>query len=760
MKAFRVLLWAALSLAAVSGCSRIAGEASESDLHQTSLATVWDEAMPLGNATLGALVWQREDRLRLSLDRIDLWDLRPVETHEGEHFSFEWIKDHIRNRDYGPVLEKYARPSDRYPGPSKIPGAALEIRTSDWGTVRDARLYLKEALCVVEWENGTSLRTFVQGDGRVGWLVFDRVPDSFDIELLPPPYGSGEKNVGGLGSASLALLGYPQGEVRRDGERIVYHQCGWDGFFYDVAVAWQRRGDRVVGAWSISSSLSGTDASQDVAQALSSGPGKAFKAHKAWWQAHWGLSSLEVPDSLIQVQYDREVYKFGSLARKDSYPISLQAVWTADDGMLPPWKGDYHHDLNTELSYWPAYSGNRLEEGLGYLNTLWDQRDTYKRYTRGFFGKEGMAIPGVCTLDGHNLGSNWVMYSMSPTTGAWLAQHFYLHWKYSADPVFLRERAYPFLKDVAMFLEQETELTSDGIRTLEFSASPEINDNRLEAWFPEITNYDLALIRFAFQASAEMADSLRLDTEAGHWRQLAAQLPAFALDEKGGLAIAPGYPYNVSHRHFSHAMAIHPLGLLDISQGPEAKQVIDATLSRLHANGPDWWCGYSYAWLANLEARAGHGEAAAEALRTFASCFCLRNSFHANGDQSRSGKSRFRYRPFTLEGNFAFAAGLQEMLLQSQSGVIEVFPAVPSDWKDIRFERLRAEGAFLVSAEMKDGVVTFLQVFSERGGCLRIRSPYDGQILVRELKAGERVTLDRGLDARSGRSAPERGVSG
>ncbi len=76
-----------------------------------------------------------------------------------------------------------------------------------------------------------------------------------------------------------------------------------------------------------------------------------------------------------------------------------------------------------------------------------------------------------------------------------------------------------------------------------------------------------------------------------------------------------------------------------------------------------------------MEARVKHGDEAAEALRTFASCFVLRNSFHANGDQTKSGKSRFTYRPFTLEGNFAYASGLLEMLLQSQTGVIEVFPA-------------------------------------------------------------------------------------
>ncbi len=103
-------------------------------------------------------------------------------------------------------------------------------------------------------------------------------------------------------------------------------------------------------------------------------------------------------------------------------------------------------------------------------------------------------------------------------------------------------------------------------------------------------------------------------------------------------------------------MAIHPLGLLDYSQGEESQQIINATLKRMQEVGPDWWCGYSYSWFGNMKARAFDGEGAAQALKTFAECFCLPNTFHANGDQTNSGKSKFTYRPFTLEGNFAFAS--------------------------------------------------------------------------------------------------------
>ena len=349
-----------------------------------------------------------------------------------------------------------------------------------------------------------------------------------------------------------------------------------------------------------------------------------------------------------------------------------------------------------------------------------------------------MNIPGVCTLTGEPMGG-WIQYSMSPTVSAWLSQHFYLHWKYSADKEFLTDRAYPFVHDVALFLEEITRLDSDGIRKLPISSSPEIFDNSLNAWFRTMTNYDLALIQFAFRAAEEMAEALGKNEEAAHWKELYGQLPDYDLDADGALTFAKGFPYNASHRHFSHAMAIHPLGLLDYSQGEKARKIIDATLQKLKDNGPDWWCGYSYSWFANMSARAMKGEDARDALRTFAECFCLANGFHANGDQSQSGKSKFTYRPFTLEGNFAFAAALQEMLLQSHTGKIHIFPALPKDWKDLSFEKLRAEGAFLVSASLQGGKLAHAEITAEQGGTLQVINSFGPEY---QLKIGDKYLQD------------------
>jgi hypothetical protein len=183
-------------------------------------------------------------------------------------------------------------------------------------------------------------------------------------------------------------------------------------------------------------------------------------------------------------------------------------------------------------------------------------------------------------------------------------------------------------------------------------------------------------------------------------------------------------PYNQSHRHFSHLMAIHPLGLIKWEDGDKAQLIIKNTIHQLDSIGPAWWCGYSYAWLANIKARAKDGTGAAKSLEIFAKAFCSVNSFHVNGDQTKSGFSKYQYRPFTLEGNFAFAAGLREMLLQSYAGFIEVLPAVPPGWKNISFENLRAEGAFLVSVKKESGMIDEVKIVSEIGGQTKLKLPF------------------------------------
>jgi len=699
------------------------------NLKFSSLAQRWDEAIPLGNGMIGALIWQKDGKLRISLDRADLWDLRPVAEFAKPEFSFEWVHQQVLKNDYAPVQQLFDVPYERDPAPTKIPAGALEFNIASLGPVKNVQLNLSDALCSIDWQNGSKFEIFVHATEPVGWYKWINSGEVILPQIVAPPYQTDDTSPVSSGNSvagnDLRRLNYPPTEISEIENGQIFHQRGWNNFSYDIAVKSLDTGE---GIWSITANPSWNEDPHDVQAILDGelhkGRNTSIKEHRSWWKTYWKQSSISLPDTLIERQWYLEQYKFGAASRRGAPPISLQAVWTADNGRIPPWKGDFHHDLNTQLSYWSCYSSNHLDEGLAFLDWLWKVKPVAEKYTKAYFKVEGLNVPGVSTLDGSPMGG-WIQYSFGPTVSAWLAHHFYLHWRYSMDRVFLRDRAYPWISRVAQFIQNISVTGEDGLRKLPISSSPEINDNRIDAWFRNTTNYDLALIRWVFGAAAELAGELQLSDEAGRWRKVLAEWPQFAVDPVEGLQFAPDFSYHESHRHFSHLMAFHPLGLIDWNNGPADQKIIENTIQNLERHGSAWWTGYSYAWLGNLHARARQGDKAAEALRTFAACFCLPNSFHVNGDQSGTGKSQYTYSPFTLEGNFAFAAGVQEMLIQSHNGPIRIFPTIPALWENVSFQNLRAQGAFLVSAERINKRVVRVTVHSETGGSLKIYNPFE-----------------------------------
>jgi alpha-L-fucosidase 2 len=727
-----IALFSAMHLFLMVGCQNEKINQNEElpvyELSFNSLAKTWDEGMPLGNANLGALIWQKDGKLRFSLDRADLWDLRPMENLNFEEYDFDWVKKQWENDTYENVQNKYDVPYDNLPAPSKIPGAALEFDISSLGEVKSVKLVLKNASCEVNWKNGAVLKTFVHATEPIGWYRFENIPPHLKPSIIPPAYVSEEINgeESPVSGQDLRRLGYEQGKIEQTENTMTYNQKGWSGFQYQVYTKWQQSENALEGSWSISSRTSENeidDTAEEIVNAsFSNGMYASMKSHKSWWSSFWGKSNISVPDTILQNQWYMEMYKFGSAARKNAPPISLQSVWTADNGKLPPWKGDFHHDLNTQLSYWPAYSGNHLDLEAGFLNWLNEHKPFFKKYTKDFYGTNGLNVPGVTTLTGEPMGG-WIQYSFGPTVSAWLGQHFYLHWRYSMDREFLKKEAYPWLKDVVVHFNELSIIGEDGKRKLPLSSSPEIHDNSRDAWFEEMTNFDLALIRWSYKHASELARELGYHKEAKQWTKTLNEWPEYAIDETG-LMLSSNLSLEESHRHFSHIMAIHPLGLIDVSNGEKDRQIIANTIEHLDKIGTSQWTGYSYSWFGNLKARNLDGNGAAKALKDFATSFVLPNSFHVNGDQSGTGKSNFTYRPFTLEGNFAFAAGIQEMLIQSHTGIIKLFPALPDDWMNVGFSQLRAEGAFLVSSKKEEGVVKWVRIMSERGGQLRLENPF------------------------------------
>ena len=234
------------------------------------------------------------------------------------------------------------------------------------------------------------------------------------------------------------------------------------------------------------------------------------------------------------------------------------------------------------------------------------------------------------------------------------------------------------------------------------SSTPEYNNNNIKAWFLNWTNYDLALAQYLFDITWEVYFYSGNENVAKFWHRIRNEFPELNYNNTG-LVIAEIQDLEHSHRHQNHLHAIHPLGILNLEDSI-GRQIIENSLKHIEKLGTRQWVGYSFAWIASIYARAQNGDSAAANLKKFATNFVSSNSFHLNGDQKGGQYSDFTYRPFTLEGNFAFAQGIHEMLLQSHKDFIEVFPAIPKEWKNVSFKTLRAEGAFLISAKKENGV--------------------------------------------------------
>ncbi|MFH1919391.1 MAG: glycoside hydrolase family 95-like protein, partial [Planctomycetota bacterium] len=405
----------------------------------------------------------------------------------------------------------------------------------------------------------------------------------------------------------------------------------------------------------------------------------------------------------------------------------LQGVWTADQGTLPPWHGDYHHDLNTQLTYWAYLTSGRFDQGAAFVDFMWDLLPLHRKFAQKFYGTTGAAVPGVMTLDGKPMGG-WSQYSLSPTDGAWVAQAFYLHWRYTMDDEFLAQRAYPYCRAIAECLRDLLEPDADGKLKLPLSTSPEIHNNSLASWLTPNSTNDLSLLRWLFGALVEMAQALGDQPAAAEWQDVLDGLDELAVEgEAGPLRLAPDESLAESHRHHSHLMPIHPLGLLDVEGTDRDRRIIDASLAEIDRLGTPAWCGYSFSWMSCISARAAKPDRAVKNLEIFIEAFISRNGFHVNGDYKRLGYSNFSYRPFTLEGNFAAGQAVHEMLLGSWGGTVRIFPAVPDKWPDVSFQNLRAEGGYIISARREGGSTTEVRIQATHDGLLKLRDPLPGK---------------------------------
>ena len=756
------------------------------DLEINEIITRWDEAIPLGNGLTGCLIWGNGSPLRFSLDRGDLWDTRIAPETKNEDFTYKRLMELVKEKDEKSIKQQFDNIYNR-PTPTKLPAGRIELNFGKPCNCAVSNLSLTDALAEIKLDFDAScsiIKSFLHADSKFGYITiegdiipqvnvvghkfyFDKNEENSFKEKADVTYGL------------LGQLGYPPAEYGEDEEFKWFCQKTLQKLEFGIMLAQKelvidyygnnekintngtsginRR--RIEIAYIVASNYDGEDwidnTKKILKQALEDGYDKVLENHKIWWHNFWGESSIDLPDKMFEKQWYLTNYLFGSCSRKGSPPMPLQGVWTADEESLPPWKGDYHHDLNTQFSYLHYLKANHLEEGESFIDFLWNLVPQAKEFAKKFFDAPGICLPSVMSIDGKPLGG-WVQYSINLTNQAWLCQAFEHYWKYTGDDNFLQEKAYPYFKWTAECILRWLKPGKDGKLALPLSSSPEIHDNSMEAWLTPNSNYDLALLIYLFRTLSEMSSVLD-NGEKSRWDEIIRKLPDLAVNEKKILMLSPVESLKESHRHHAHAMAIYPLCLLDYSKSSgdsynnngsynngesdinirgnnkdvTDKEIIDATVSNLELLGTGLWVGYSFPWMTEFYAKQGNGEGAAYQLKLFWECFCSKNGFHLNGDYMKRGVSAFHYRPFTLEGNMCAADALQEMLLQTYNGIIRVFPAIPEEWakNEVSFSGFRGESGIIISSKIKAENLEYILLEAEKAGKFTIQNKFETDVI-------------------------------
>ena len=410
---------------------------------------------------------------------------------------------------------------------------------------------------------------------------------------------------------------------------------------------------------------------------------------------------------LLYFEYGRYLMISGS---SGELPINLQGKW--NDELQPPWESDYHLDINLQMCYW-------FVETLGMqhaANTLFNLIERYaphgRKMARNLYGCNGLTLCLQTDVWGRMTPES---YGWSVWTGAapWLAQHMFMHWRYTKDLEFLRSRCYPFLKEAAVFYEDYL-IERNGQLWIVPSQSPE---NRFEGTgdWPVSLGYnsamDIELITELLTNAAECADVLDTDADkAEKWRDIVARLPRLSVDSKGRLnewdservEVEPG------HRHLSHLYGLFPAQLFEPGswEWTAAERSLDARLS--HGGGHTGW---SRSWVACMMARLGRSEDAWNHFIALIGDFATVSLLDLHPP-----------RIFQIDGNMGGTVAVCEMLMQSRRGRLQLLPALPKAWPKGKARNFRAQDGVSVCFEWKNGQLSRFELTASEDQTLTVSS--------------------------------------